>query len=243
MPAATQPLAVIEFFLSLQGEGVHAGEVCAFVRLAGCNLACVWCDTTYSWKAGEMLPPERLGVAEVLARVAALGAPRVEVTGGEPLLQRGTPALLAALCDAGYAVTVNTSGSLSIAGLDPRVGVSLDLKCPGSGMHEQMDWTNIGRLRAAHDEVKFVVADRADYEWARTVIAEHALTQRCPVTLSPVMPSGILDQLDDWPLAAQVAGWLIEDRLPARLGLQLHRLLWPRAVRGSEENRPAAVVG
>ncbi|MBI5833026.1 MAG: radical SAM protein [Armatimonadetes bacterium] len=236
MPDLTRTLAVTEFFLSLQGEGSRVGRVCAFVRLAGCNLSCVWCDTTYAWKAGEMDPPVRHSLAAILAQVAQMGTSLVEVTGGEPLGQPATPDLLTALCDAGYEVVLNTSGSLGVNNIDERVHVALDLKCPASGQSERMDLSNLARLVAGRDEVKFVIADRGDYDWAVGLCVEHGLFDRVPVGFSPVTPAAFRGDMASWPLPGQLAAWMLADRCPATLGLQQHRLLWPAAVKGTQEN-------
>jgi len=238
MPEVTRTLAVTEFFLSLQGEGSRAGRVCAFVRLAGCNLSCVWCDTTYAWKAGEMDRPERLSVAAVLDRVAQMRSPLVEVTGGEPLLQAATPELLTALCDAGYEVVLNTSGSVGVQGIDERVHVALDLKCPASGQTDRMDMANLAALAPGRDEVKFVIADRGDYDWAMALCREHELFARVPVGFSPVTPASFVGDMADWPLPGRLAAWMLADRCPATLQVQLHRLLWPAAIKGTQENAP-----
>jgi len=165
----TTVLRVTEFFVSLQGEGAEAGRRCAFIRLAGCNLSCAWCDTPYSWRPGDFGPAERqpVTIAALLERVAAAGVALVEVTGGEPLLQPATRPLLGALCEAGYEVSLDTSGSLPIAGLDPRVTVLLDLKCPASGQSDAMLLGNLALLRPDRDELKFVIATREDYAGPR----------------------------------------------------------------------------
>ena len=211
-------LHVCEIFLSIQGEGARAGWPCGFVRLAGCNLRCAWCDTSYAWAGGE-----EMGLDDVLARAAELGCPRVEVTGGEPLLQPETPELLGRLCDAGFETLLETNGSQDIAALDPRVVRIVDFKCPSSGEAAANRWANVRHLRAG-DEVKFVLADRADYEFAHAMIVEHDLRERCPVLLSPV--HGRLDPAD-------LAEWILADKLDVRLGLQLHKLIWPDRERGA----------
>jgi 7-carboxy-7-deazaguanine synthase len=210
---------VDEIFVSIQGESTHAGWPCAFARLAGCPLACRWCDTLH---AREEDAGVELGPDEVLARLLAFGTRHVEVTGGEPLAQPETLALLRALCEAGRTVLLETSGALDIAGVDPRVHVILDVKCPSSGMTPRMRWENLALL-GPRDEVKLVVADRDDYEFARRVLEEHDLAARCTALLSPA--HGIIDP-------STVAGWILEDRLPVRLQLQLHRHIWPGVTRG-----------
>lgn len=210
-------MRVTEVFFSIQGESSFAGQPCVFVRLTGCPLRCAWCDTTYSFYGGEDLTQ-----VDVLAKVAAFGCPLVEVTGGEPLAQPETPTLLRALCDAGYMVLLETSGAIDTGSVDPRVRVILDVKCPGSGMGDRMHWANLARL-TAQDEVKFVVKDRADYEWARGIVRQHGLETRCPIHFSPV--HGELDY-------RQLAEWILADRLPVRFQVQLHKLIWAPDMRG-----------
>lgn len=214
---AEERLKVNEIFRSIQGESSHAGRPCAFVRLTGCQMRCVWCDTEYAFYDGSWK-----SLDDVLAAVAAFGCPLVEVTGGEPLLQPAVHPLLAALCDAGYEVLLETGGGLDIAGVDPRVRRIVDVKCPGSGEAEHNRWENLADLRPA-DEVKLVLADRADYDWARDVVARHRLGDRCPVHFAPVW--GALDP-------AELARWILDDRLPVRLALQLHKLVWGAEARG-----------
>ena len=182
-----------------------------FVRLTGCPLRCRWCDTAYSFQGGDAMD-----LSAVLARVAAFKTPTVCVTGGEPLAQKNCLPLLSALCDAGYSVSLETSGALDISQVDPRAARIVDIKAPGSGESERNRWENLAHL-TSHDEVKFVLADRADYEWACATINEHALPQRCTVLLSPVQ--GELNP-------AQLADWILQDRMPVRMQLQLHKLLW-----------------
>jgi 7-carboxy-7-deazaguanine synthase len=210
-------LVVNEIFHSIQGESRHAGRPCTFVRLAYCNLRCVWCDTAYAFEEGRAAT-----VGEILDRVAAFGARYVLVTGGEPLGQAGVHDLVGELLDTGHEVAIETGGSLDIATVDPRAMIVLDLKCPGSGMEERNRWANLDHLKPG-DEVKFVVGDRADYEWAREVIRSRDLAARCGVLLSPV--HGTLH-----PRA--LAEWILEDHLPARLQVQLHKYIWPAEMRG-----------
>lgn len=202
---------VTEIFHSLQGETSRVGLPTVFVRLTGCPLRCGYCDTAYAFHGGT---PREL--SSVLEDVAAYGAHFVTVTGGEPLAQKGCLPLLTALCDAGFDVSLETSGALDIAAVDERVSRIVDLKTPGSGELDRNLWTNIAHL-TPRDELKFVLCDRADYEWARGVIGEHGLDARCPVLLSPV--HGQLAPKD-------LAEWILTDRLPVRLQLQLHKLLW-----------------
>jgi len=231
----TAVLRVTEFFVSLQGEGAEAGRRTAFIRLAGCNLSCGWCDTPYSWKPGEFGPAERQPhtIAELLRMVSDADVQLVEVTGGEPLLQAATPSLLTALCDAGHSVNLDTSGALPIQGQDPRVSILLDFKCPASGQSERMSWGNLALLRPGQDELKFVIADRGDYQWAQQVLESGEVAPAVRVVYSPVTPRH--PDLATWTLPRELAGWMLADRSRATLQLQLHRLLWPAAVRGTEE--------
>ncbi len=217
MTGMSETVRVSEIFRSLQGEGTRTGWPCVLVRLAGCNLRCRWCDTPYARDGGE----ERT-VTQVLAEVARYATAMVEVTGGEPLVQPGTPALLRALCDAGYETLLETNGSVDLAGVDARVVKIMDVKCPSSGASASTRWENLARLSAG-DEVKFVLAGREDYEHARRVCAERGLCDRLAVTFSPV--AGELDP-------AQLAEWILADGLRVRLGLQLHKILWPDKDRG-----------
>jgi len=210
-------LKVSEIFLSIQGEGTRAGEPCTFVRLAGCNLRCRWCDTKYAWEDGQ-----EMSVPEVLARVAALRSRTVEVTGGEPLTQPAAIELLKELCDAGYQTLLETNGSLDISQVDPRVVRIVDFKCPSSGAEGHDLWANVGHL-TARDEVKFVLADHADYQFARQVLRRHKLSEKCTVIFSPV--HGRL-------APARLAEWILADNLDVRLGLQLHKIIWPDRDRG-----------
>jgi len=207
-------LRLTETFLSIQGETSRTGLPTVFVRLAGCPLRCRWCDTTYSFQGGEMVTLE-----ELLERIAEFGIGTVCVTGGEPLAQKGCLPLLTELCDRGYSVSLETGGALDVAAVDPRVSRIVDIKPPGSGESERNRWDNIPLL-GAHDEVKLVLASRADYEWARAVMQQHGLERRCPVLFSPVQ--GELDP-------QQPAEWILADRLPVRMQLQLHKILWGNA--------------
>jgi 7-carboxy-7-deazaguanine synthase len=197
--------------LSVQGETSRAGLPTVFVRLAGCPLRCRWCDTTYSFQGGETVT-----LPALLARVAAYGVPTVCVTGGEPLAQKNCLPSLTALCDAGYSVSLETSGALDVSKVDPRVSRIVDIKPPESGEAARNRWENIAHL-TQHDEIKFVLANRADYEWAREAIQIRKLAQVCPILFSPV--HGELPP-------AQLAEWIIADRLPVRMQMQLHKVLW-----------------
>ena len=204
-------LKISEVFYSLQGEATRAGLPTVFVRLTGCPLRCTWCDSEHAFRGGR-----RMTQAAVLEQVAALGAHQVCVTGGEPLAQKASLPLLTALCDAGYDVSLETSGALDIAPVDPRVARIVDLKAPGSGESDKNLWSNLDLLRPT-DELKFVLADRADYDWARSIVETHQLDQRCPVLFSAVQ--GCLNPTD-------LAEWIIADRLQVRFQVQLHKLLW-----------------
>ena len=204
-------LRVSEIFHSLQGESTRAGLPTVFVRLTGCPLRCAWCDTDYAFSGGETLT-----LGDVLIEVARHGARQVCVTGGEPLAQKACLPLLAALCDAGYSVSLETSGALDIAQVDARVSRIMDLEAPASGEADRNHWENLDRLNAG-DEIKIVLADEADYEWAKSVLAARRLDATCPVLLSPV--AGKLD-------AKQLAEWVLRDKLPVRVQLQLHKLIW-----------------
>ena len=211
-PSAT--LRITEVFLSLQGETSRSGLPTVFIRLAGCPLRCRWCDTPYSFQGGETVT-----LSAMLARVADFGVPTVCVTGGEPLAQKNCLPLLTALCDAGYSVSLETSGALDISRVDPRVSRIVDVKPPESGEAARNRWENIAHL-TLHDEIKFVLAGRGDYEWAVGVLRERQLDRICPVLFSPVQ--GEL-------APAQLADWIIADRLPVRMQVQLHKVLWGNA--------------
>jgi 7-carboxy-7-deazaguanine synthase len=207
-------LRLTEIFFSLQGEASRAGLPTVFVRLTGCPLRCAWCDTTYSFIGGESA-----SVAAVLAEVAKYPARQVCVTGGEPLAQKECLALLTALCDAGYDVSLETSGALDIAAVDPRVARIMDLKAPDSGECVKNRWENLALLNP-RDEIKIVIASRTDYEWARDLLRERKLDALCPVLLSPAQ--GMVD-----PTA--LADWILADGLNVRFQMQLHKLLWGNA--------------
>ncbi len=210
-------LRINEIFHSIQGEGTRAGERCVFIRLTGCHLRCVWCDTTYSFYEGGWK-----ALDQILAEVAAFDCPTVELTGGEPLLQPAVYPLMQSLADHYPTVMIETSGAVAIDKVDPRVIRIVDVKCPGSGESQRNHWANIDLL-TPRDEVKFVIADRADYEWSRDVIARFDLTRRCPVLFSPVF-----EKLT--PL--ELATWVLDDRLNVRYQLQLHKFIWSPTTRG-----------
>ncbi|MFT4047127.1 MAG: 7-carboxy-7-deazaguanine synthase QueE [Solimonas sp.] len=208
-PAAR--LKITEIFLSLQGESSSVGWPTVFVRLTGCPLRCQYCDTTYSFHGGRWMTLD-----EVIAEVTRLGARHVCVTGGEPLSQKNCLPLLTRLCDAGHRVSLETSGALDIGAVDPRVVRVVDVKTPGSAEVHRNRWENIGLLQP-HDEIKFVLCGRDDYEWARDRVRELGLAERCAVLFSPSQ-----SELD----ATQLADWIIADRLPVRFQMQLHKILW-----------------
>lgn len=210
-------LKVHEIFHSIQGESTAVGRPCTFVRLTGCQMRCVWCDTPHAFYDGDWL-----SLDEIVARVRGFGTPLVEVTGGEPLLQPDVHPLMTRLCDEGYEVLLETGGGLDIAGVDPRVRRIVDVKCPASGESANNRWANLDHLRAT-DELKFVLAGREDYEWAKRVIAERGLAARCPIHFSPV--SGAVE-------LPALARWILDDRLPVRLSLQLHKQIWGADARG-----------
>ena len=210
-------LIVNEIFRSLQGEGTRAGLPCAFVRLTGCNLRCRWCDTQYVRQEGEQMT-----VGAVLERVGGLATRMVEVTGGEPLAQLASLELLRGLCDLDYEVLLETNGSLDISPVDGRAVRIVDFKCPSSGQSDANRWRNVECL-TGRDEVKFVIADRDDFEFARRGVARHRLTETCVVLFSPVHK-----QL----APAVLAEWILQAGLDVRLSLQLHKMIWPERDRG-----------
>lgn len=210
-------LVIHEIYRSLQGESTFAGLPCVFVRLTACHLRCVYCDTPHAFQQGETL-----ALDEVLHRALALGDPLVEVTGGEPLLQPEVYPLMSRLADAGRTVLLETSGAVDTGTVDPRIRVILDIKTPGSGEVSANVWANLERLRPI-DEVKFVLVDRADFDWAVARVREHALTDRCPVLFSATFGS---------VNPTELASWILESRLPVRLQLQQHKILWEPNARG-----------
>ncbi len=209
---SSETLRITEVFVSLQGEGAFTGRPTVFVRLTGCPLRCTYCDSEYAFYGGEKLTFETL-----LDKVAALGASYVCVTGGEPLAQPNCLPLLTALCDLGYQVSLETSGAFSIAEVDPRVSVVLDLKTPSSGESGRNDYQNIPLL-APHHQVKFVIGDRADYQWACFALSQYELSTK----VGDVLFSPVYGQLEPELLAK----WVIEDKLPVRFQVQLHKILW-----------------
>jgi len=210
-------LRINEIFHSIQGESTRAGYPCTFVRLAECNLRCGYCDTAYAFHEGEEMTQEA-----VIETVRRAGCPFVTITGGEPLLQQAVHPLITKLLDEGFDVQVETSGAIDITPVDRRARVILDVKTPGSGMMERMDWDNVGRLRPG-DEVKFVLTGREDYVWVRDAIRTLGIPGGIPLLLSP--SHGVLDPAD-------LAEWMKEDHLDARLHLQIHKYIWDPGRRG-----------
>jgi len=209
--ASADRLKITEIFLSLQGEARDAGWPTVFVRLTGCPLRCQYCDTAYAFHGGEWRD-----IDAILAEVAGYGVRHVCVTGGEPLAQKRCITLLQRLCDAGHDVSLETSGAIDIADVDPRVSRVLDIKTPGSMEAARNRWENLPLL-TARDQVKFVICDRADFDWARDIVAEHRLADTCDVLFSPSYTQ---------VAARELADWIVAERLPVRYQMQLHKLLW-----------------
>ena len=215
MSSVNDSLRISEIFFSLQGETGRVGLPTVFVRLTGCPLRCNYCDTTYAFSGGQTMTLDA-----ILSEVARHGAHYVTVTGGEPLAQKKCLSLLRDLCDAGYEVSLETGGALDVRGVDARVVKVLDLKTPASGEMEKNLWSNLDYLNP-HDEIKFVLCDEADYQWAKQILEDQKLAQRCAVLFSPVQGQIV---------AKDVAEWILRDRLPVRLQVQLHKLLWGNEV-------------
>ncbi|MBC7755502.1 MAG: 7-carboxy-7-deazaguanine synthase QueE [Bdellovibrio sp.] len=204
-------LKIYEIFHSLQGETSRVGLPTVFVRLTGCPMRCTYCDTAYAFSGGG-----NMEIAEIMQKVASFGTRYVTVTGGEPLAQRECLLLLKALCDAGYSVSLETGGAMDIAPVDKRVSVILDIKTPASNEEKNMLWSNVNHLKPS-DEIKFVLVNREDYDWAKAKIIELKLIEKCPILLSPSFHD----------LSAEaLAGWVLEDKLPVRMQVQLHKILW-----------------
>ena len=210
-------MRINEIFFSIQGESSYAGHPCLFVRLTGCPLRCSWCDTSYAFYEGT----ER-SIESILSELERHECRLVEITGGEPLAQPEVHVLITALADRGYTVLIETSGAMDIAPVDRRANIIMDLKCPGSAMEDRNRWTNIPLLKP-QDELKFVIKDRADYDWAVTIVRKYALADRHTVLFSPVF-----GEMDPQALAE----WILADDLPVRYQLQLHKFIWGAAVRG-----------
>ena len=213
-----EQIRIHEIYESVQGESTFAGLPCTFVRLSRCNLRCRWCDTPQAFVGGTDMPR-----AEVLEKALSFGTPLVELTGGEPLLQAGAIPLLKELCDAGRTVMLETSGERDISKVDPRVHRIMDLKAPGSGESQRNRWENIADL-SKRDEVKFVLADRADYDWAKGVIEEHGLPER----VHAVLLGCVWGELDPKDLVK----WVLEDQLPVRVQMQMHKVIWDADAQG-----------
>ncbi|HMG76662.1 MAG TPA: radical SAM protein [Pyrinomonadaceae bacterium] len=212
-------LRVTEIFRSIQGESTHAGRPCTFVRLTGCPMRCTWCDSEYTFTGGD-----HLSIDEVLKQVRDFGCPLVEVTGGEPLAQPKAFDLITRLCDESYEVLIETGGYVSTEDLDQRAKVILDVKCPASGEAERNHWPNLTRLRPDVDEVKFVVADRADWDFARKVVRDYNLENRArSILISPAW-----EQID----LKELANWIVESGMNARMQLQMHKYIWGPDVHG-----------
>jgi 7-carboxy-7-deazaguanine synthase len=211
-------LTINEIFYSIQGESTYAGRPCVFVRLTGCDLRCSWCDTPYSFHEGR-----KMSIDDVLEEVSRHGSQLVELTGGEPLLQPDVYPLMDRLLESGRTVLLETGGQIDVSRVPGAVVKVMDVKCPGSGESEKNEWTNIDRL-GPRDQVKFVIKDRADYAFSRDIVTRHALDLRCAAVLfSPV--HGVLNP-------KHLSEWILEDRLPVRLQLQIHKHIWGSEVRG-----------
>jgi 7-carboxy-7-deazaguanine synthase len=210
-------MQITEIYKSIQGESTFAGLPCVFVRTTGCNLRCVWCDTEYAFYGGQ-----KMSVDRIVEKVEALDCRLVEITGGEPLLQKEVPDLAHRLLEMGYTVLIETSGERDVSDLDPRVVKIMDLKCPGSGECEKNRWQNLEFL-TSRDELKFVIKDRVDYEWAVDVVKKHHLEQRLTILFSPVW--GDLQLAD-------LAAWILEDKINVRYQLQLHKIIWSPETKG-----------
>jgi 7-carboxy-7-deazaguanine synthase len=211
-------LVIHEIYASIQGESTFAGLPCTFVRTTGCNLRCTWCDTPQAFHGGTRMPR-----SEVLARALATGTELVELTGGEPLLQPGVLPLMRELCDAGRTVLIETSGEADVSKVDPRVHKIMDLKAPGSGESARNRWSNLDHI-AKGDELKFVLASREDYEWMRDAVRGRELTKRTPNLLA----STVFGKL----AAKQLVTWVLEDKLPVRVQLQMHKYIWAPETQG-----------
>jgi len=217
LPADTGQMKVCEIFTSIQGESSYAGLPCSFVRLAGCNLRCGYCDTKYSYDNGI-----EMTLQEIIDKIKHAGVRLVEITGGEPFLHEETPALVRALLDDGFTVLIETNGSLPIRDIDERAVIILDVKTPGSGMSSENDFSNFSRLKP-FDEIKFVICSREDYEWSKKIISDNSLEERCRLLMSPAL--GMLDP-------AHLVKWIVEDRLNVRLNLQIHKYIFGPEARG-----------
>ena len=210
-------LKISEIFVSIQGESSFAGLPCAFIRLAGCNLRCKYCDTAHAYKKGKPY-----SIDKIIAIIREFDCPLVEITGGEPLLQEETPQLTEALLDNGFRVLMETNGTKNIDHIKGNVTRIMDIKTPGSGESDKTDWTNINRLDK-NDEVKFVLTSRSDYDWAKNTIRQYGLDKKVPLLFSPVHE--LLEP-------SQLSRWILEDRINVRLQLQIHKIIWPDEEKG-----------
>lgn len=217
MSTASPELVITEIYASIQGESTYSGLPCAFVRLTGCNLRCTYCDTEYAFYGGT-----KMAIDSVVEQVRGLGINLVEITGGEPLLQKGCVELASRLVDDGYTVLIETSGERPIDVLPEGVVRIMDVKCPSSGESEKMNWANLAHL-TTRDEVKFVIGDRADYDWASEILTRHDLPSKCTILMSTVF-----ERLKPRELCA----WILADHLPVRFQLQAHKFIWDRDARG-----------
>lgn len=218
----SENLSISELFSSIQGESTLAGTPCTFIRLSGCNLRCSYCDTRYAYEGGK-----ELSIASLLEAVDSLGMPLVEITGGEPLIQNGVYTLVDALLNKGYRVMIETNGSQSIQGLDPRVLVVMDIKTPGSSESASLEFDNFKALKP-EDNLKFVLTSEQDYLWARSMVYDFSLHKKCMVLFSAVF--GELEY-------KYLAEWILRDKLPARLNIQLHKHIWPPVEGGDTRGR------
>ena len=219
----TDFLRITEIFHSIQGESTWAGYPCTFVRLTGCPLRCTWCDTEYSFYGGDKMSLESL-----VAKCDEIGTNLIEITGGEPLIHRNAFVLASMLLDRGYTVLVETSGAVDVAPLDPRVHKIMDLKCPGSGEESRNLWSNLDHL-TDRDEIKFVIKDRTDYEWARGVVQNRGLAElKRKGKLREILFSPVWDSVD----FQELAQWILDDHLPVRYQIQLHKVIWGANVQG-----------
>ena len=217
LPLKANALRINEIFYSIQGESTYAGLPCIFIRLTYCNLRCTYCDTEYSFFEGDFKSYD-----QIFDEIKNYNCKLVEITGGEPLVQKNVLTLMHMLCDSSYEVLIETGGHMDISVIDPRVRRIMDIKCPGSGESEKVLWENIGHLKAT-DQVKFVISDRKDYEWALEVIKKNDLSSRCTVLMSPVF--GKIENI-------QLSEWILADHLDVRFQLQMHKYIWDPAKRG-----------
>ena len=217
LASSPDTLRINEVFFSIQGESTRIGEPCIFIRLTGCDLRCVWCDTEYAFYEGT-----EYTIPAILHKIQEFPCRLVEITGGEPLAQPSVYALMKHLCDDGYTVMLETGGHRDVSLVDPRVKRVMDIKCPGSKMEKRNRWENLQHL-TANDEIKFVIADRADYDWSQQIIQKNELETKCPILMSPVF-----GKLENRTLAE----WILHDRLNVRFQIQMHKYIWDPTARG-----------